>query len=78
MRLAGAGVGLDVLGATEDLESRVALDAVGLAEVLLLGAVDLGELDLLVFEGGGRFLVLGGEGLAVAAPWREDCVEGEG
>lgn len=66
-------VGLDVLGAAEDLEGRVALDAEALAEVLLLGAVDLGERDVLVLERGGGLLVLGSERLAVAAPWCEDC-----
>lgn len=73
LRLAGAGVRLHVLGAAEDFEGRVALDAVALAEVLLLGAVDLGERDGLLFERCGCFLVLGREGFAVAAPRREDC-----
>lgn len=54
--------------ATEDLERRVSLDAVLLAEVGLLGAVDLCELDVLALELGGCFLILGSEGLAVAAP----------
>lgn len=71
--LARALVGLDVLGATEDLESRVSLHAVALAQLLLLGAVDLGEGDVLVLEGSGGLLVLGREGLAVTAPGREDC-----
>lgn len=70
-----ARVGLDVLEATEDLESGVALNTVVAAEVLLLGAVDLGESDVLLLEAGGSLLVLGGEGLAVTAPGSEDCWE---
>lgn len=71
--LALAAVGRDILGATEDLEGGVALDAVLLAQVGLLGAVDLDEGDVLLLERRGGRLVLGGEGLAVAAPGREDC-----
>lgn len=74
--LALSVVGRDVILAAEDLERRVALDAVLLAQIGLLGAVNLGELDVRVLglEGRGRLLVLGGKGLAVAAPggvdWR--------
>lgn len=71
--LALTAVGSDVVKATEDLEGGVTLNAVGLAEVSLLSAVDLGEADVLLLEGGGSLLVLGGEGLAVAAPGSEDC-----
>ena len=70
--LALALVGGDVVKATEDLEGRVALDAELRAEVGLLRAVDLGELDVLLLEGRGSLLVLGGQGLAVAAPGGED------
>lgn len=72
LRLAWALVGGDIVRAAEDLESGVALDAILLAEILLLGAVDFGEGDLLVFERRGGFFVLGGEGFAVAAPGCED------
>jgi hypothetical protein len=65
-------VGLDIVGAAEDLESGVSLYSVALAQLLLLGAVDLGERDSLVLELGSGLLVLGSEGLAVAAPGRED------
>jgi hypothetical protein len=44
-----------------------------LAEVGLLSAVDLGESDVLLLEGSSGLLVLGGKGLAVAAPGSEDC-----
>jgi hypothetical protein len=71
--LALASVGGDGLEAAEDLEGRVTLNAILLAEVGLLSAVNLGELDVLLLEGGGSLLVLGGEGLAVAAPGSEDC-----
>jgi hypothetical protein len=71
--LALAGVGSDVLKATEDLEGGVTLNTVILAEVGLLSAVDLGESDVLLLEGSSSLLVLGGEGLAVAAPGSEDC-----
>lgn len=71
--LALAGVGSDVLEATEDLEGGVTLNAVVLAEVGLLSAVDLGESDVLLLEGSSSLLVLGGECLAVAAPGSEDC-----
>lgn len=70
--LALATVGGDVVKALEDLEGGVALNAVILAEVSLLSAVDLGELDVLLLEGGGSLLVLGCEGLAVTAPGGED------
>lgn len=70
--LALTTVGSDVVKTTEDLEGGVTLNAVGLAEVSLLSAVDLGEADVLLLEGGGSLLVLGGEGLAVAAPGSED------
>ena len=70
--LALATVGADVIRATEDLEGRVTLNTVLLAEVGLLGAVDLCELDVLLLEGGGGLLVLGGEGLAVTTPGSED------
>ena len=73
--LALARVGSDVLEATEDLEGGVTLNAVVLAEVGLLSAVDLGESDVLLLEGSGSLLVLGGEGLAVTAPGSEDCRE---
>lgn len=71
--LALASVGSNVVEATEDLEGGVALNTVLLAEVGLLSAVDLGKLDVLLLQRGGSLLVLGGEGLAVAAPWGEDC-----
>lgn len=71
--LALARVGSDVLEATEDLEGGVTLNTVVLAEVGLLSAVDLGESDVLLLEGSGSLLVLGGEGLAVTAPGSEDC-----
>lgn len=70
--LALASVGADVLSTTEDLEGRVSLDTVLLAEVGLLSAVDLCELDVLLLERGGSLLVLGSEGLAVTAPRCED------
>lgn len=63
----------NVVKAAEDLEGGVALNTVLLAEVLLLCAVDLHQLDVLLLEGGGGLLVLGGEGLAVATPGGEDC-----
>lgn len=73
--LALSSVGRDVVRATEDLEGRVTLNTIVFAEISLLSAVDLGELDVLLLEGGGSLLVLGGEGLAVAAPGGVDCWE---
>ena len=73
--LALATVGSDVLKATENLKGRVTLNTVVLAEVSLLSAVNLGELDVLLLKGGGSLLVLGGEGLAVATPGSEDYKE---
>ncbi len=67
-----ASVWGDVVKTTEDLEGRVTLDAVILAEIGLLSAVDLGEPDVLLLESGSSLLVLGGEGLAVTAPGSED------
>ena len=55
------------VGAPEELDGRVAADAVLGAQVILDGAVGLANLgDAL--ELGRRLLVLGREGLAVAAP----------
>lgn len=71
--LALALVGGNVIQATEDLEGWVALNAKRLAEVGLLCAVNLGELDVLLLQCGGGLLVLGGEGLAVTTPGGEDC-----
>ena len=70
--LAGTSVGRDDVKATEDLEGGVALNAVVLAEISLINAVDLGKLDVLLLESGGSLLVLGGESLAVATPGSED------
>lgn len=72
-RLALAAVGGDIVKATEDLEGGVALDTVVGAELLVLGAVDLDELDALLGEGGSGLLVLRGQSLAVAAPGSVDC-----
>lgn len=52
--------------------SRVTLDTVLLAQVSLDSAVDLGNLDALVLEGGGGLLVVWGEGLAVSTPRGEE------
>lgn len=73
--LALASIGGNVIRAAEDLESGVALDTVLLAKLSLFGAVNLGELDVLLLQRGGSLLVLGGKSLAVAAPGGEDCEE---
>lgn len=65
--LALAGVGRDVILAAEHLEGRVSLNAICLAELSLLCAVDLDKSNVLLLQGGGGLLVLGGESLAVAA-----------
>lgn len=65
-----------VVKATEDLQGGVALNTKLLAQIGLLGAVHLNELDILLLQGGGSLLVLGGEGLAVTAPGGEDCSRG--
>ena len=43
-----------------------------MAELGLLSAVDLGQLDVLLLQLCGGLLVLGGKGLAVTAPGSED------
>ena len=48
--------------------ARVALNAIRLAEVRLVHAVDLCQLDVLLLERGGRFLIVGRKSLAVTAP----------
>ena len=70
--LALALVGRDVVQATEDLEGRVALNAILLAEISLLSAVDLGELDVLLLQRRRSLLVFRGKSLAVTAPGGED------
>ena len=67
-------IGSDVVGATEDLEGGVALNAILLAQLGLLCAVDLDERDVLLLECCGRLLVLGRERLAVTAPRGEDWI----
>ncbi len=62
----------------EDLEGGEALDAVLGAQLVLLGAVDLGELDAVGDELGGRLFVLGSERLAVTAPGRKELDEHQG
>lgn len=44
---------------SEDLDSGVTLDVLATAEVLLNGTIDLGNLDIVLLEGGGSNLVLG-------------------
>jgi len=61
-----------VVGAAEDLERGVSLYTEALAQLLLLGAVNLCEGNVLVLELSSGLLVLGSEGLAVATPWCED------
>lgn len=73
--LALTAVGRDVVEATEDLQGGVALNAVLLAEIRLLCAINLDELDVLLLQCGGSGLVLGSERLAVTAPWCEDCID---
>lgn len=70
--LAGTLVGLVVVDTTEDLESGVSFNAIALAQLLLLSAVNLCEGNVLVLELGSSLLVLGRKGLAVSAPGSED------
>jgi hypothetical protein len=65
-------VRLVVVDTAEDLESGVSLDAVALAQLLLLGAVNLCEGNVLCLELGSGLFVFGSEGLAVSAPGSED------
>ena len=60
-----------------DVGLRVSLDAFCLAEIGLVDTVDLGKLDVLVLEGGGRLLAVRSEGPAVAAPGRKELDEDE-
>lgn len=71
-RLALALVGGDVFKATEDLQGGVSLNAILLAQLRLLCAVNFDELNVLLLQGRGGLLVFWGEGLAVAAPWGKD------
>lgn len=71
-RLPGARVGSDVVEATEHLECWVTFDAVLLAEIGLLGAVDFDERNVLFLQSGGSLLVLWSQSLAVAAPRCKD------
>jgi hypothetical protein len=67
-----------VLAIAVDLKGRVALNALGLAEIGFLNAIDLGQLNVLVLEGGGSLLVVRGEGFAMSTPWRKELDEDEG
>jgi len=64
-------------GSAEDFEGRVSVDAVRCAKVLLNGAVNLGEGDVLFLQCCCGLLVLGCESLAVTTPWREELCEDE-
>ena len=70
--LAGTLVRLVVVDTAEDLESGVSLDTIALAQLLLLGAVNLCEGNVLGLELGSGLFVFGSEGLAVSAPGSED------
>jgi hypothetical protein len=70
--LALTAIGSNAVRATEDLEGGVALNTMLGAELGMLSAVNLDELDALLLEGGGGLLVLGGEGLAVSTPGSVD------
>jgi hypothetical protein len=59
LRLAGALVRRDGVLAAKHLQGRISLNAMLLADVLLDGAVDLGQVDVLLGEGFGSLLVLG-------------------
>ncbi|KAH4295492.1 hypothetical protein HBI01_156720 [Parastagonospora nodorum] len=59
--LALTAIGRDVLGSAEDLEGGVALDAVLLAQILLLSAVDLDQCNVLFLQ---RPMAMAGEGSA--------------
>jgi hypothetical protein len=52
----------------QTMNERVALDAMGLAKVCLIDAVDFGKLDVLAFECRGCLLVVRSKSLAVATP----------
>jgi hypothetical protein len=67
-----ASVWANVVRASENFESWVSLYAVALAQIRLLSAVDLGQLDVLLLQRRCGLLVFWGEGLAVTAPWCED------
>lgn len=63
---------------TEDLEGGEALDAVLSTQLVLLGAVDLGELDVFWEELGGSLFVLGSKSLAVTTPWGVELDQHQG
>lgn len=67
-----AGVWCDVVKATEDLDGRIALDAIIFAQLCLLCAVNFDEGNILLFQSGCSLLILRCESLAVATPWRKE------
>ena len=58
---------------SEDLECRVPIDLQVRAEVCLLSAVDLCELNVLLLQLGGGLFIFRCQGLAVTAPWCKNC-----
>lgn len=64
------------LDAERDL--RVSLDALGLAELSMLNAVDFCKLDVLFLEGSGGLLVVGGKSFAMAAPGGKELDQDDG
>jgi hypothetical protein len=52
-------------------DERVALNAIGLAQICLVHTVNLGQLDVLVLESGSCLLVMGSKSFAVPTPERE-------
>ena len=59
------GIWGNVLSAAEDLEGWVTIDAILLAKSSLLGAVNLGQLDIFLLQCGGGILILGGKCFAM-------------
>lgn len=53
------GIRGNVVRAAEDLESGITLDTVRRAQISLFGAIDLRQVNVLVFEGSGCLFIFG-------------------
>ena len=65
----------DLVRPSEDLEGRVSLNTIVLAQITLLCAIHLHQWNVLLLQCRRSLLILGRKSLAVSAPWCKDYVD---
>ena len=71
-RFAGARVWLNVVETAEDLDCRIAFDAIVFAKICLFCAVNFHQRNVPLFQRRRSFLIFRRESLAVTAPGRKE------